>query len=321
MNIGILGSGSIAHVMAKTVSQMDNAVLYAVASRDIEKAKKFAEKTGAEKYYGSYEELASDSSIDLIYIATPHSRHFEDCMLCLEHGRNVLCEKAFTANADQARKVIYTAQSNGLLVTEAIWTRYMPMRKVLDEIIASNVIGNISALTANLGYSMAHIERLKKPELAGGALLDVGVYTINFALMAFGNDIADIKSQCIKNEYGVDANNSIIINFKDGKVAMLHSNMCAQTDRLAVIYGDKGRIEFKNINNCEGITVVMNDGSIKEYKTPPQITGYEYEVISAIKAISEHKTECPEMPHSETLRVMDIMDSLRKEWGLIYPFE
>ena len=321
MNIGILGSGAIAHTMADTVAGIENAVLYAVASRDIAKAKKFAEEKRAEKYYGSYEELASDSSIDLIYIATPHSRHYEDCMLCLEHGRNVLCEKAFTANADQARKVLEYAEGKGLLVTEAIWTRYMPMRTVLDEIINSNVIGNISALTANLGYSMSHVQRLKTPELAGGALLDVGVYTINFALMAFGNDISDIKSQCVKNEYGVDANNSIIITFKDGKVAMLHSNMCAATDRLAIIYGDKGRIEFNNINNCEGITVIMNDGSRTEYKTPPQITGYEYEVISAMKAISENKTECPEMPHSDTLRVMDIMDSLRKEWGIIYPFE
>ncbi len=321
MNIGILGSGSIAHIMADTVSKMENATLYAVASRDISKAKKFAEESGAEKYYGSYEELANDSSIDLIYIATPHSRHYEDCMQCLESGRNVLCEKAFTANGSQARKVLDFAKSKGLLVTEAIWTRYMPMRTVLEDIIKSNVIGNISTLTANLGYPIGHLERLKKPELAGGALLDLGVYAINFALMTFGTEIADIKSQCIKNEYGVDVNNSIIMTFKDGKVAMLHSNVHAATDRLGIIYGDKGRVEFSNINNCEGIAVILNDGSRTLYKTPPQISGYEYEVISALKAISEHKTECPEMPHSETIRVMDIMDSLRKSWNITYPFE
>lgn len=322
MNIGILGTGSIAHKMADTICRMDNDVtLYAAGSRTSEKSERFAKDFGIPNCYASYRELAENSNIDLIYIATPHSRHFEDCMLCLENGKNVLCEKAFTANANQAKTVLSYAESHGLFISEAIWTRFMPMRFVLDKIIASGVIGDISALTANLGYELSHKERLQKPELAGGALLDLGVYTINFALMTFKSDIADIKSSCIKNEFGIDKTNSIIITFTDGKTAVLHSNAAAATDRLGMIYGSKGRIEFKNINNCKGIRVILNNGDITEYNTPPQISGYEYEVEESLKAIKAKKTETTFMPHSETVRVMEIMDSLRKEWGIAYPFE
>ncbi len=321
MNIGILGAGNIARKMAETVNKTDGAVLYAIGSREISKAAEFAEEFGAEKAYGSYEELAADKNIDLIYVATPHSHHFEHCKLCLENGRNVLCEKAFTANAVQAEKLIALAEEKGLYLGEAIWTRYLPMRFKLDEIIESGVIGEISSLTANLGYSIAHVERLKKPELAGGALLDLGVYVINFALMAFGNDIKNIKSSCSKNEYGVDTHNTIIFEYTDGKTAVLHSNMNSNTDEMGIIYGDKGRIEFKNTNNCEGITVRLNNGENYFYETPPQITGFEYELIASLEAVRSGKNQCAEMPHSEILRVMRIMDGLRKEWGIHYPFE
>lgn len=321
MNIGILGTGSIAKTMAYTINNMQGVKLYAVASRNFDKAKNFADEFSVSKAYGSYEILAQDELIDLVYIATPHSRHYEDCMLCLRNGRNVICEKAFTANEKQARDVIAFAESRGLFITEAIWTRFLPMRFTLDEIIKSGVIGEISYLTANLGYALKSVERLQKPELAGGALLDLGVYPINFALMAFGSDIASIKSACVKNEYGVDSNNAIIMTYKDGRTALLYSNMNANLDKRGIIYGDKGRIEFLNINNCEGIKIILNDGNIKEYITPKQITGYEYEIRSAVNAVSEGKTECSEMPHRETLRVMRIMDELRREWKIKYPFE
>ena len=321
MNIGILGAGNIAQKMAETVNNMDDAVLYAVASRSTDKAKKFADKFGALKFYGSYEELANDSKIDLIYVATPHSHHYEHMLLCLNAGRNVLCEKAFTANAKQAAELISLAERKGLYLGEAIWTRYLPMRFKLDEIIASGVIGEISTLTANLGYSIAHVERMQKPELAGGALLDLGVYPINFALMAFGNDIAEISSTCVKNEYGVDIHNTIVFNYRNGRTAILHSNMNSETDKRGMIYGSNGRIEFENINNCEGIVVTLNDGTVTRYETPCQITGFEYQVISSVEAIRQGKTECSEMPHSEILRVMKIMDDLRAEWGIVYPFE
>lgn len=321
MRIGILGAGGIARKMAHTVNNMDNMTLAAIGSRNIDKAKEFAQEFSIPTAYGSYEELVADSSLDLIYVATPHSRHYEDALLCLENGRNVLCEKPFTANAKQAEELISLAESKGLFIGEAIWTRYLPMRFTLDELLASGVIGTPSYLTADLGYQINHVERLIKPELAGGALLDLGVYTINFALMAFGNDVKEIISSCNKNEYGVDTNNSIIMNFADGKTAMLHSNLNALTDLRGMIYGDKGRIEFENINNCEGITVYLNDGTVTRYDTPPQITGFEYQVQAAADAIAAGKTECPQMPHSEILRVQRIMTDLRNEWRIHYPFE
>ena len=321
MNIGILGAGNIARKMAATVNGVEGTVLYAVASRSEEKAKAFADEFGAQKFYGSYEELAADGAIDLIYVATPHSHHYAHTLLCLNAGRNVLCEKAFTANAKQAAELIALAQSKGLYLGEAIWTRYLPMRFRLDEIIASGVIGEISSLTANLGYSIAHVERMVKPELAGGALLDLGVYPINFALMAFGTDIAEITSSCVKTELGVDTQNTIVFHYRDGKTAMLHSNMNAETDKRGMIYGSKGRIEFENVNNCEGIVVTINDGTVTRYETPQQITGFEYELESAVAAIKAGETESREMPHSEILRVMQIMDDLRAAWGIVYPFE
>lgn len=321
MKIGILGAGNIARKMAQTVNAMEDVTLEAVGSRAMERAKKFADEFNIPKAYGSYEELVKDNSLDLIYVATPHSRHYEDGLLCLENGRNILMEKPFTANAVQAEKLLTLAEEKGLYASEAIWTRYLPMRFKLDEIIKSGVIGEITALTANLGYSISHVERLIKPELAGGALLDLGVYTINFALMVFGTGITEIKSTCSKNKYGVDVHNTVIMNYKDGKTAILHSNANSNTDNMGMIYGDKGRIEFTNINNCEGIKVILNDGSVQTYDTPPQITGFEYEVSASLKSVADGRSECDEMPHSEIIRVTKIMDSLRKEWGIIYPFE
>lgn len=321
MNIGILGAGNIARKMAATVNAMEDTVLYAVASRSAEKAKNFADEFGALKFYGSYEALAADGNIDLIYVATPHSHHYEHALLCLNAGRNVLCEKAFTANAKQAEELICIAERKGLYLGEAIWTRYLPMRFRLDEIIASGVIGEITSLTANLGYSLADVERMKKPELAGGALLDLGVYPINFALMAFGSDIAEITSSCVKNEYGVDTHNTVVFHYRDGKTAIIHSNMNAETDKRGMIYGSNGRIEFENVNNCEGIVVTLKDGTVTRYDTPAQITGFEYQVESAIAAIRQGRTQSSEMPHSEILRVMRIMDDLRAAWGIVYPFE
>ncbi len=321
MKIGILGTGIIAGKMAETINQMKGVQLYAVASRNVNKASEFADKYCIPMYYGSYESLAEDENVDLVYIATPHSRHYEDAVMCLEKGRNILCEKPFTINKAQAEKVFLLAEEKGLFAGEAMWTRFMPMQFILDKILSEKTIGEIISVTANTGYSISGIERIKNPELAGGALLDIGIYPINFAVMVFGHNITDIQSSCIKNEFGVDIQNSIILTFDKSRTALLHSTVCADTDLMGIIYGDKGRIEFRNINNCEGITVIHNNGKRKEYITPQQISGYEYEVIAACRAVAEGKTECPEMTHSETLFILELMDSLRKKWGIIYPFE
>lgn len=322
VNIGIMGAGNIASVMAETIKRMKGVRLYAVASREKVRAEVFAGKYGCKKAYGSYEELAKDSKIDLIYIATPHSEHFENAKLCLINGKSVLCEKAFTANAYQAEELFRIAQENGVFITEGMWTRYMPMLTTIREVVGSGVIGEPKTLTANLGYVIDKVERLQDPALAGGALLDVGVYTLNFALMIFGNNIDKIHSCCTYTDTGVDQQNTITIQYIDGKCAVLNSSMVSLSDRKGIIYGTKGFAIVENINNFESIAVY--DTSYKklaEYKRPKQISGYEYEVEACIRAIRDHQMECVEMPHSETLRVMKMMDNLRKEWGIIYPFE
>ncbi|RGY97493.1 Gfo/Idh/MocA family oxidoreductase [Clostridium sp. AM58-1XD] len=327
VRIAILGAGNIAGIMAETLNGMkaagnDRFFMYAVAARDKKRAEAFAHAYGFEKFYGSYEEMVQDDRVDLVYIATPHSHHADHIRLCLEHGKHVLCEKSFTVNAKQAREVLHMAEEKKLLLTEAIWTRYMPMRKMIREEIDSGIIGRTCMLTANLGYSIAGKERLKKPELAGGALLDVGVYPLNFAVMAFGDDIEGIDSSVQLTDLGVDAQESITFRYRDGRMAVLNATMTGMSDRKGIIYGDKGYMEIENINNPQKITVYGSDREIvKEIACPEQITGYEYEVESCIEALEKGWIECPQMPHEETIRMMEMMDGLRKSWGITYPGE
>lgn len=296
--------------------------LYAVASRSIERATEFAAQWGFEKAYGSYEELLADEAVELVYVASPHSHHFLHAKMCLEHGKNVLVEKPFTVNARQAQELIGLAEEQGLFLSEAIWTRYMPSRKMLDDIIESGVIGEPVSLTANLGYAMKDKERLKNPELAGGALLDVGVYPIHFAMMVFHTEIEKVDASVVMSPEGVDWMNSVTLTFEGGKMAVLHSSMLSPTDRLGVIYGENGYIEVQNINNCEEIRVFDREHHMTAcHKVPEQINGYEYEVLSCMKAMKDGNVECEEMPHSETLRVMRLLDTIRERWGMKYPCE
>ena len=221
MKIGIIGAGHIADVVTPTLVAMEGMECYAVSSRSLEKAEVFAEKYGFEKAYGSYEEMLRDPNVELVYIATPHSHHYEHAKLCLEHGKHVLVEKAFTVNANQAKELVKLANEKGLLLAEAIWTRYMPSRKMIDDIVASGAIGEVTSLSANLGYVLAHVDRMQDPELAGGALLDLGVYPINFALMAFHGEVANVTSTAVMSPAGVDWRNNITLTFDDGKIAVL----------------------------------------------------------------------------------------------------
>ncbi|HPB42529.1 MAG TPA: Gfo/Idh/MocA family oxidoreductase, partial [Sphaerochaeta sp.] len=166
MNLAILGAGNIGNKMATTVKQMEGVTLHAVASRSLAKAKEFAKTYSIPKAYGSYEEMLKDRDIELVYVCTPHSHHYEHMKLALEHGKHVLCEKAFTVNAKQAKEILDLGKQKGLLVAEAIWTRYLPMRTVLDQILARRVIGEVQTLTANLAYPVSRIERMWNPELA-----------------------------------------------------------------------------------------------------------------------------------------------------------
>ena len=327
-HIAILGPGSIARSMAKTLRGMKaqgaDICLYAAASRDIARAQAFCEAEGFEVAYGSYEEMLRDPKVDLVYVATPHSHHAEHMKLCIAHGKAVLCEKAFTANAAQAREVLAMAKEKGVLVTEAIWTRYMPSLTLLREVIASGAIGEVKIVSASLFYVIDHVQRLIRPELAGGALLDVGVYPLNFACMILGSDPVRVESSVQLTEAGVDYQESFTLHYADGRMAVLSAGMGSRCDRRCLISGTKGYIVADNVNNIRKIELFTEEDGFaapKAIPVPKQITGYEYEVEACLRALERGEIECPEMPHAETIRVMEIMDGLRAQWGVRYPFE
>lgn len=326
MKLGILGAGSIARVMANTVRLLNQnghpeIELYAVAARDAERARAFAEANGVQTSYGSYEAMLDDPAVDLVYIATPHSHHYPQMRLCLQAGKAVLCEKAFTVTARQAEDVLREAHERRILVTEAIWTRYQPMRARIRAAVESGEIGEPRVLTANLAYNNAAVPRIALPQLAGGALLDMGVYTLNFAEMVFGRP-AQMQAVCTKNEHGVDMTDNITLTWADGRVAHLTTAATCMSDRMGVIYGTGGYLVVENINNPQSLRVYDADHRLLRQETcPPQLTGYEYELLEAAACLAGGKTECPSMPHAETIHIMQVMDCLRAQMGIRYPCE
>ena len=322
MKIGVLGAGNISRKVAPALVALPEIECYAIASRDSEKARAFADEFGFEKVYGSYEALLSDPAVELVYVATPHSHHYEHMMLCLEHGKNVICEKAFTMNAQQAKRICAAAKERGLYAAEAIWTRYMPSRKMIQELLDSGIIGKPNTLTANLSYVISGVRRIYDPALAGGALLDIGVYGLNFALMHFGSDIVRVESSVTKMDTGVDGMEVITLHYRDGRMAVLTHSVYCRSDRMGIIHGDKGYLVVENINNPQSIQVFdTEDRLLARYTVPEQVNGYEYEFAEAARCIAEGKLEADSMPHVHTIEVMEMMDNLRKAWGVVYPQE
>ena len=322
MKIGVIGAGSIARTVIPTMQAMDGAECYAVAARDRKRAEALAAEYGAARAYGSYEEMLKDPGVDLVYVATPHSFHYEHMMLALSHGKHVLCEKAFTMNAKQAGEVREYAKEKGLYLAEAIWTRYMPSRQIIREILESGIVGEVKTLTANLFYPVFGKERIAKPELAGGALLDVGVYALNFAVMFFGKEIDRIESSVQMTDTGVDAQENITLFFRDGRMAALQAGICGRSDRKGIFYGEKGYVIVENINNPQSVSVYdTGDRLIRHVDVPSQISGYEYEFAESAECIAAGETESRSMPMADTVFMMEVMDVIRKQWGMKYPGE
>ncbi len=322
MKLAIMATGWIAEKMAVTVTEMAGVERYAVASRSLEKAEAFAKQYGFEKAYGSYEELVQDPEVELVYVATPHSHHYACAKLCLENGKPALVEKAFCVNAKQARELIRLSEEKGVFLTEAFWTRYMPARAMVEDLLNRDVIGEITSVTASFGLALENRERLVKPELAGGALLDLGVYPLNFALMFVRSEVTDITSSAVLSPEGVDWSNGVNLTFENGCQALLHSNMRSLVRNEGVIYGKKGYIEVINTNDPEVIIVHdMHGNVIERLERPEQITGYEYEILACMEALQQGKIECEQMPHSETLRMMELLDRMREQWGMKFPCE
>ncbi len=324
INLGIIGAGWIADKMAETITGLKDPEvnLYAISSRSLDKAVAFARNWGIPHAYGSYEAMLADPEVNLVYIATPHSHHFAHASLAVEAGKAVLCEKAFTANAREAKALLSLAKEKGVFITEAIWTRYMPLSLKVKEILDSGRLGRPRMLSASLCYAMEYKERIVRPDLCGGALLDLGVYCINFARLYFGSDFESTDSSWILGESGTDMYESITLKYKDGRVAHLTAAALGRCNREGLIVCDDGYIVVENINCPEAVKVYRDYKLVEEHYPPQgQVTGYEYQVLACKDAMEKGWLESPFMPHAETISVMEQMDSLRAEWGVKFPMD
>ena len=322
LRVGIIGTGWIAEKAAITLAGLSMCEAYAVGSRTQEKAEEFARKWDVKKAYGSYAELLADPDVDLVYVGTPHSHHYDVTREALLAGKPCLVEKAFMANRRQAQEIIDLAHERKVFLAEAIWTRYQPVVNMVRELIHNGRIGAPRLLTATLGYSMGEKPRIMRADLCGGALLDLGVYALNFVRMFFPADIVSIDSQCVKSKTGMDLTNAITLVLADGMLCNLQSSAACVGDNIGVIAGTDGNLIIDNINNPQTITVNGPDRTyIETIRVPKQITGYEYQFVACRQALIDGLLEPLEMPHKETLYIMELMDGLRQKWGVRYPMD
>ncbi len=321
MKIGILGAGNIAHTMAKTLIQMSdkNIELYAIASSSLEKSQAFAKKYDIPKAYDSYEKLVEDGDIDLIYIATIHTMHYQHALLCIENHKHVLIEKPMTINEKQALDLFQRAKENHVFVSEAMWTRFMPSAQFLKNIINSQIIGNVTSIDTHIGYRLDDVQRMTDLTCGGGALLDIGIYPIHFAMMVFSDNVQTIYGHCLKFHTGVDAIDSITMQWNH-HIASLQATMLSDSDNHGYIYGSEGYLVVDNINNPHQIKHYdRNHQHIQTFDFSNQITGFEYEILACQEAIENHLLETPQVPHDLTLKVLRYMDQLRHQWDIKYP--
>ena len=322
LRVGIIGAGWIAEKAAITLKNLEGASCYAIASRSLEKAQAFAEKWQVSCAYGSYSELIADENVDLVYVATPHSHHYDVTKEALENGKPCLVEKAFMANHRQAADIVRISRERKVFLAEAIWTRYQPAVQIVRQLISNGQIGIPRLITATLGYSMGNKPRIMRPDLCGGALLDLGVYAINFVRMFCDSPIEKMESQCVKSDTGMDLTNAISFTFANGMLANVQSSACCVGDNIGVIAGTEGNIIIDNINNPQRIRINKRDRVfVKDINVPKQITGYEYQFIACKQALEEGLIEPPQMPLEETLYIMKMMDELRFKWGVHYPMD
>lgn len=321
MNFAILTAGNIAGQMAATIEKMPDVTGYAIAARDLQRADEMRKKYDFKKAFGSYDELFADEAVDIIYIASTHDLHFAHAKAALEAGKHVLCEKPVTANAAQAKELIELAKSKQLVFCDATWTRYMPFVDALKAVLLNGDIGEVHMLECSFGFPSFTVPRMASPERCGGALLDLGVYPLTMARIALGLGEAEIDGVCVKTEQGVDAKNAFTLKYKNGKLAVLQSCMMTTLSNQAIIYGTHGRIEIPQFWKADSFSIYDQKNMKTEYSFPHEISGYEYEVRSLISAIKNRRLECDELPHEETIKVMEFMDTLRQKWDIKYPCE
>lgn len=317
MNVGIIGAGHIAEKAARTLAQMDGIQCLAIGSRSQKKAQDFAARFGIPRAYGSYEDLLQDPDIGLVYVATPHSCHFENARDAILAGKPCLVEKSFMMNAVEAAAILALAREKNVFIAEAIWPRYMPVRDMARQVIASGVIGKPVMLTATLAYNVSEKERVLQPSLGGGALLDLGVYLLNFVRMYCDSPIRDMTTSCIRATTGVDASEVITFIHEDGTLSTVQSSAFSEGNNEGVITGTTGFLVFDDLINPTCLRICRKRHIVeREIPVPKQITGFEYQFQACADAISAGQLEPVQMPHAETLYIMHLMDRLRTEWGV-----
>lgn len=320
---GILGCGNIANKFAHGLLELSEAEITAVASRSAEKAADFGNKFRAQSSYGSYQELVYDVKVDVIYIATPHNFHKEHTLLCLENGKHVLCEKPLTTCAADADTMISKSRGKNLFLMEAMWTRFLPLWMELKQKLADGLIGDIWLVQADFGFGsrLGDTGRHMDPNLAGGALLDVGIYPISLANWIF-NDLPQKGSSAIKKTHsGVDASSTYFFDYGQGRQAMLSSTVTMNTRKEAVIVGSKGYLKIPNFWMADQVQVFIGNDEPYTLNYPYPSTGYQYEALEVMNCIKAGMNQSKIMPLQDSLSTLKIMDSFRKDWGLIYPWE
>ena len=320
---GIVSTGNIARRFAQAVQLSEVAELLAVGSREKHKAEQFGRQFGIPNCYGSYADLFGDSDVDVIYVATPHTFHKQNAIDALNAGKAVLCEKPLTVNASEARELIETAKKDKLFLMEAMWMRFLPSIVKLRELLARRVIGQPRVLTAELGFrcEWKPDSRVLNPELAGGALLDLGVYVISLASMVFGQP-SHIKGLAHIGSTGVDEQAGIVLSYDQGQLAQLTCAIRTGLPNEALILGTEGSIKLHRTWWAGGrITLSRTDKEDEIIDLPREENGFVYELREVAQCLRAGRTESSIMPLDESRSIMETMDELRRQWKFIYPFE
>ena len=320
---GILGTGAIAHKFARGLAALDGADLVAVGSRSDRGAREFAEEFSVPHQHAEYESLAGDEDVDVVYVATPNPFHAGNCLLCLRRGKAVLCEKPFGLNAAQAEEVIGEARQRGLFLMEAMWTRFLPVMRVVRGWIADGAVGEVRMVTADFGFrtEFAPEGRLFDLHLGGGSLLDVGVYTISLASMVLGPNPTSVKSVAHLGESGGDEQAAFILGYAGGQLAVLSSAIRTQTPHEARIIGTEGFVEIDSDFHATKSATLRAGGRTERVELPLEGNGFNYEAAEVGRCLREDALESQIMPLDETLGIVRIMDRIRGAWGLTYPSE
>ena len=321
---GIIGAGHIAAKFAYGLKAVPDAELVAIGSRTEDKAEAFAKEFDIRRAHGSYDKLANDPDVDVVYIATPHTFHMENTLLCIKAGKAVLCEKPFTINAAQAERMVEAAGKAGVFLMEAMWTRFLPLVIKIRQWLKEELVGPVHILQANLGFG-AHLDPQSRGlnlELGGGALLDLGVYPISFASMVFGQTPQAVTGLADLGPTGADEQSAMILRYSKGQLALLACAFKTQMLNGAVIYGSKGTIKIHPSFGCpEKATILLEGKPERTVEMPFESNGYNYEAAEVINCMRAGKLQSDVMPLAETVAIMKTMDELRLQWGLKYPME